>query len=97
LAATGTVRSTCGGGGRHGLPLTGRNLDIEAIGDVGAYEPDGGVGLATETDGTFSIERLAEMGWGIIIRDPATGSELGRIHIRVRGGETTTVQIQVAA
>jgi hypothetical protein len=81
--------------GRNRLPVTGRNLDVVAVGDFGHAEPDGGVGIATDLDGSFFIERLAEMGWTITIRDPVTAEELGHRHIEVVGGQTTRVTIVV--
>ena len=72
---------------------TGRNLDISAVGDIGNYEPDGGVGIGTELDGTFVIERLAEMGWTLTVRDPKTGATLGDVHVVVSGGHTTEARI----
>lgn len=76
-----------------GRPVTGRNLDISAVGDIGNYEPDGGVGIGTELDGTFVIERLAEMGWTLTVRDPKTGATLGDVHVVVSGGHTTEARI----
>ena len=79
-----------------GGPVVGRNLEVIAIGDISGAEPDGGVGIGTNADGTFVIPKLAAMGWEITIRDPVTGVVLGEGHAVVTGGHTTNVQIKVA-
>ena len=76
-----------------GTRVRGHNYSVDAVGDIENYEPDGGVGIATSVDGTFNITKLAAMGWEISIRDPANGKVLGHAHVRVNGGQTTTVQI----
>lgn len=78
-----------------GQPVLGRNFDVVAVGDIGSYEPDGGVGIATDVDGTFVIERIAEMGWQITVRDPVNQAAIGTSHIMVHGGETTKVDVVV--
>jgi hypothetical protein len=77
-----------------GNPLAG--MDILAIGDIGMYEPDEGVGYTTDTDGMFQIPRLAAMGWEISVVDtrPGTGrSVIGTAHVNVVAGVTTVVEI----
>jgi hypothetical protein len=76
-----------------GLSVGGA-FDVRAIGDRGSYEPDGGVGISTETDGSFFIERLAEMGWTIEIID-STGRVIGSAHAEVVGGETAHITVRV--
>ena len=76
-----------------GAAVIGHNFDVEAVGDIGDAEPDGGVGIATDQTGMFRIAALAEMGWEISIKDPGTGIVLGRTHVVVVGGEITTVRV----
>jgi hypothetical protein len=70
-------------------------FDVRVIGDRGSYEPDGGVGISTESDGSFFIERLAEMGWTIEIIDFSTGRVIGSAHAVVVGGETANITVRV--
>jgi hypothetical protein len=74
----------------------GDNWDVHAIGDVGGYEPDGGVGIATNPDGSFFIDRLAEMGWRIEIVD-RSGDIVGTAHVDVEGGLQASVEVEVSA
>jgi hypothetical protein len=81
----------------NGNPLVG--LDIQAIGDVGAAEPDGGVGYSTRPDGTFQIPSLAAMGWEVRAVDlmrGETGLVIGSARVVVRPRETAFVQIVAA-
>jgi hypothetical protein len=73
----------------------GDNWDVRAIGDIGQYEPDGGVGIATNPDGSFYIERLAEMGWPIEIVS-RSGEVVGTAHVEVQGGLQAFVEVAVA-
>jgi hypothetical protein len=77
-----------------GLEISGE-FDVRAIGDLGNYEPDGGVGISTNMNGSFFIERLAEMGWTIEIVEFSTGRVIGSAHVTVVGGRTATITIRV--
>jgi hypothetical protein len=77
-----------------GLPVHGL-FDVRALGDLGGYEPDAGTGISTNIEGTFFIERLAEMGWTIEIIDFSTGKIVGSAHAEVVGGETAHITITV--
>ena len=80
-----------------GQALTGRNLDVVAVGDTAEYEPDGGTGISTDLDGTFEIDRLAAMAWTVTILDPLTGATIGSGRAFVVGGQTSTVRIQAGS
>jgi hypothetical protein len=81
----------------QGNPVTGRNLDVTAVGDVGNYEPDGGTGISTDLAGAFEIERAAAMGWTVTISDPLTGAVVGTTHTVVVGGQATVIRIMASS
>ena len=63
--------------------------------DVEQYEPDGGVGIATNPDGSFFIPALAEMGWSIQIVS-RSGDVVGSGHVAVQGGLQAFVEIEIS-
>ena len=73
----------------------GDNWDVRAIGDIEQYEPDGGVGIATNPDGSFFIPALAEMGWSIEIVS-RSGDVVGSAHVDVQGGLRAFVEVEVS-
>ena len=73
----------------------GDNWDVVAIGDIEQYEPDGGVGIATNPDGSFFIPALAEMGWSIQIVS-RSGDVVGSGHVAVQGGLQAFVEIEIS-
>jgi hypothetical protein len=73
----------------------GDNWDVKAIGDIERYEPDGGVGIATNPDGSFLIPALAEMGWSIEIVS-RSGKVVGSAHVEVQGGLRAFVEIEIS-
>jgi hypothetical protein len=81
----------------QGNPVTGRNLDVIAVGDVANYEPDGATGISTDLSGAFEIERAAAMGWTVTIKDPLTDAVLGTTHTVVLGNRATVMRITVSS
>lgn len=73
----------------------GENLIVSIIGDIGAYEPDDSMGIATTYEGSFEAVKLAQMGWTIKVYRHQTGQVVGTAHVQVVGGQTTYVDVEV--
>lgn len=80
-------------------PIDMVHLVVRAIGEHGDHEPDGGVAYGVAADGTFTIPRLAAMGWevSIIYSDPAGGDprSIGSARVVVVGGQMARVTIPI--
>jgi hypothetical protein len=74
--------------------------NVEAIGSISNYEPDGGMGWGVGLDGTFLIPRLAAMTWKVSINDLTKERTdprfvLATATVVVHGGETARVRIVI--
>ncbi len=74
------------------------DLLINAIGDIGKAEPDGGIAYGTDTDGIFLIPSLPAMTWEVQALIGVPGADwrvLGTTRVAVGGNATSVVIINV--
>ena len=74
------------------------DLLINAIGDIGNAEPDGGIAYGTDTDGTFLIPSLPAMTWEVQALIGVPGADwrvLGSTRVAVGDNTTSVVIINV--
>jgi hypothetical protein len=81
----------------QGQIVKGGGLFIGAIGDIERAEPDDGIGLGVETNGTFAIPRLAAMTWTITVFtiEPDGEKVLGTARVVIHGGRESLVTVEI--